>query len=330
MVHPMNDMSAKTQPSHYVIEAQNVFYEYPGKQALRDVSFTIRAGSITALVGPNGAGKTTLMRCIAALEDPFSGTLLVDGLDTATNPREVHERIGYLSDFFGLYDGLTLRQSLHYAAGLHGIPEPEQPRIIEELVQRIGLGNLLDKEVGNLSRGQRQRAGIAQAVIHKPKLLLLDEPAAGLDPEARVTLSKLFLALQAEGMTLVVSSHILSELEDYCTDMLYLRDGAVLDHRKAEAKEGHGLDGEGHLIITLTEAAEAYAEKVKSMAGVSQISLSGQTITCAFSPDAVARKDLLKLLVKQGIPVCGMEYKRKRLQDVYMEFAEGDGNATVA
>lgn len=313
--------------SGIIIEASDVNYEYPGKRALKDVSVTIREGSITALVGPNGAGKTTLMRCIAALDEPFSGTIRVSGCDTVQHPREVHRQIGYLSDFFGLYEGLTMRQSLMYVAGLHRIPPHAIAAEIASVAERLGLTALLDRAVTDMSRGQRQRVGIAQAILHRPKVLLLDEPAAGLDPEARAGLSKLFLSLRDEGMTLMVSSHILSELEDYCTEMLYLRDGRVLDHRQAKPQEAEAAE----LIIELSEPVlPGHSEKLAAQSGVSEVQAEGQALRCRFVGGKEARAGLIKALVNAGLPICGLQAQKKRLQDVYMELVTEDGHAPGA
>jgi ABC-2 type transport system ATP-binding protein len=197
-----------------MIEVSGLVFEYPGQRALDGVSLSIQAGAITALVGPNGAGKTTLLRLIAALETPYDGQVTIDGLDTRDQPRAIHERLGYLPDFFGLYDALSVRRCLFYAARAHGIGAGEAGAAAEAAAARVGLSDRLGQAAGSLSRGLRQRLAIAQAIVHDPKVLLLDEPAAGLDPQARRDLSRLLLELRDGGMTLVVSSHILAELED--------------------------------------------------------------------------------------------------------------------
>lgn len=299
-----------------MIEVDAVTYEYPGKCALKEVSFAIPQGSVTALVGPNGAGKTTLMRCLAALDKPFSGAIRIGGVDAVEHPREIHQMIGYLSDFFGLYDDLTVRQSLTYAGALHAIPEAEIPARVEKTARRLGLGQYLDTASGALSRGLRQRLGIAQAFIHEPKILLLDEPASGLDPEARLSLSKLFLELRDEGVTLIVSSHILSELEDYCTDMLLLRDGALVEHTAAKAvsAEEAGI----MLAVQFTEPAESFMALVESHASVSGLSCEAQVMHCTFTGGPEELQALLSHLVKKKAPVCGFTPSKRRLQDIYM------------
>ena len=214
-MHHDGDHRARPSP---LVAVERLVYEYPTARALDEVSFVIERGSITALVGPNGAGKTTLMRCLAALQRPLSGAVEIDGYSTEEQPREVHRSVGYLSDFYGLYDQLTVEQTLRYAAARHGIEEDTALSVAE----RVGLAERLHVAADALSRGLRQRLAIASAILHKPMLLILDEPAAGLDPQARVDLSGLFMDLRAQGMTLIVSSHILSELEDYATDVLMM------------------------------------------------------------------------------------------------------------
>lgn len=213
-----------------MISVNNLTFDYPGKRALQHVSFSIEPGSITALVGPNGAGKSTLMRCIAALETPSSGSIHVDGLDVLENPREAHALMGYLPDVFGLYGELSVEQCLRYHAMVQKISKQDQKAAVERVAIRMQIQDLLFQEVKTLSRGQLQRLAIAQAIIHHPKVLILDEPASGLDPEARSHLSQLLILLAKEGITMLVSSHILAELEDYCTHMLVLRDGRIVKH----------------------------------------------------------------------------------------------------
>lgn len=196
-----------------MIEVKNLIFEYPTKRALHDVSCVIKTGSITALVGPNGAGKTTLIRCIVGLHGPFSGQVLFDGVDVHEHPRDCHRRMAYLSDFFGVYEQLTVRQCLTYTARAYGVSGDQVRTVVEAAAERLKLTDRMREKAGALSRGLRQRLAIAQAIVHEPEFLVLDEPASGLDPEARQSLSMLLIGLRDAGMTLLVSSHILAELE---------------------------------------------------------------------------------------------------------------------
>jgi ABC-2 type transport system ATP-binding protein len=226
-----------TQNNTPMIRVRQVVYDYPGHRALDEVSFDLPAASVTALVGPNGAGKTTLLRSMAALEEPMYGHIVIDGLDIWETPRLAHRLMGYLPDHFGLYQELSAWRCLLHAAWARGMETGAAEAAARWAAKQVGLLPQLDMLAGALSRGQRQRLALAQTIVHKPKVLLLDEPASGLDPEARADLSRLMKSLAAEGMTLLISSHILAELEDYCTAMLVLEQGKLLAHQRLDARE---------------------------------------------------------------------------------------------
>lgn len=297
-----------------MINVEHLFYEYPRNRALDNVSFTIPVGSITALVGPNGAGKTTLMRCIAGLDEPFSGKISVFGMDVAEYPRQVHTELGYLSDFFGLYNDLTIEQCLTFAARIHQLTDEKIKERVQLVTDLLELAPYFTKKAATLSRGWRQRLGIAQAIIHRPRLLLLDEPASGLDPEARITLSLLFRTLRDEGMTLLVSSHILAELEDYCTDMLVLREGRVVEHSIAtsSSKENNIVE------ISFLDSADIFIAQIQSMEMVINPTLEEQKIRFIFSGNEEEQHFLLKNLINLGAKINSFSVQRSRLQDVYM------------
>lgn len=225
-----------------MISVQHLTFDYPGKRALHHVSFSIEPGSITALVGPNGAGKSTLLRCLAGLSLPIHGTLKVDGLDVLQHPREIHLKMGYLPDVYGIYEDLTVEQCLLYHGLAQNIPSEKCHEQVVKVAERMQILELLPQKAGTLSRGQIQRLAIAQTIIHHPKVLLLDEPASGLDPEARDHLSQLLIYLSGEGITIIVSSHILTELEDYSTHMMILRDGFLVKHCEVEGSEKRMMD----------------------------------------------------------------------------------------
>lgn len=292
-----------------MIQVDNLSFEYPTTRALDEVTFHIPAHSITALVGPNGAGKTTLLRCLAALERPFAGNVQVDGLDTQEEPRAVHRTMGYLSDFFGLYDELTVRQSLGYMGRAHGVPEER----VAKAIQRVGLDEYAEVKGGELSRGLRQRLAIGKAILHEPKVLLLDEPASGLDPEARISLGELFLELRDAGMTLLVSSHILAELDQYATDILILRSGRILEHRSVNRADHTEM-----LQMELLEPDPRLEELLSDQAGVSELSISGGGAEFRFAGDAADRHRLLRELLKGGLAVCSFTTRRANLQETYL------------
>lgn len=314
-----------------MIEVSQLVFEYPGHRALDGVSLSIAAGSVTALVGPNGAGKSTLMRCIAGLEQPLSGHIRVKGLSVEEQPREVHRHLGYLSDFYGLYDRLSVMRCLQYSALSMGVAPGDVDVRVRQVAAQLGLTELLHRHPTELSRGQRQRVAIGQAIVHQPGVLLLDEPASGLDPDARSSLSTLFRQLQAQGMTLIVSSHILSELDEYCTHILSIRNGRIESHEALNPhSEGQpAAAGQPPQLYALevaveqSEGLEARLRQALLSTSVQDFDTTGRRPIQLWLPAAAsARAQWLTQLVQAGIPVAALYPVRERLQDRYARTAQ--------
>jgi ABC-2 type transport system ATP-binding protein len=302
-----------------MIHVNGLIFDYLGHRALHGVSIDIPKGTVTALVGPNGAGKSTLMRCIAGLDMPLSGHITVGGIDVQEHPRKAHTKLGYLSDFFGLYQDLTVAQCLTYAAASQRIPEHLVADRVKEVASNLGISEKLNSLASNLSRGQRQRVAIGQSIVHMPEVLLLDEPASGLDPEARADLSLLFRKLQAQGMTLVVSSHILSELDEYCTHILSIRDGRVSKHDSL-ATTANGAEGALKTLLSIKIASPApQLEALLAGYEVVHLDLTASTQTTLYMPanDMAARVELLAKLTGAAVPVFSFTEVRTSLQASY-------------
>ena len=297
-----------------LIQVTDLIFEYPGFRALNKISFTIEKGSITALVGPNGAGKTTLMRCLAALEQPLSGSIEVDGIDVLEYPRQCHRKLGYLSDFFGLYDRLTVRQILRFIAGAQGIPASDWEQAVERVSRQLQIHDRLEAKPNELSRGLRQRVAIAQAIIHQPQVVLLDEPASGLDPEARYALADLFLDLQRQGMTLLVSSHILAELESYSSHMLILREGRIIEHVNIRQ---HHPDKTLYRLV-LAHPDERLAHYLADFSDLDRLKIESNLAIFEMEINPERHHQLLKTLFDQGLPVCEFAPAQTHLQDTYL------------
>jgi len=298
-----------------VIEVSNLNYEYPGKLALDDVSFSIQKQSITALVGPNGAGKTTLLTCMAALARPISGSVLVDGEDIFVEPRKYHQKIGYLADVFGLYEDLTVMQCLKYVGLAHNIHEDKIQRCIEETASLVEIESYLHKKAKTMSRGYRQRLAIGQTLIHDPQILFLDEPSSGLDPDARYQFSNLLLKLSNEGKTIIVSSHILSELEDYATHMLVIKEGKIQENTRIYQPDS---SKKRRLILTLAEFFKGTENLLQNSEAVFEVQGGELCFEFLFDGDAYAQHRLLKQLIEKGMPICGIADSKMDLQDIYI------------
>ena len=222
-----------------MLVAENVSYSYWGQErpAVDGAGVSVAPGSVVALVGPNGAGKTTLIHCLAGLFDPQAGRVLRDGADIRGGLRRHRARTGFLSEHYGLYSGLTARQSLEYAAQsrARAVTELLSPAARSEAIEKVAeecqVAELLNKDLDSLSRGQRQLLAIAEVEVSHPPLLLLDEPASGLDPDHRERLAAWLGRLGAAGRAVLVSSHILAELEEYATDLVVMHEGATLPQR---------------------------------------------------------------------------------------------------
>ena len=282
-----------------MINVQHLDFYYGNTQALYDVSVELPQGSITGLIGPNGAGKSTLMRCMAGLEIPTSGDVLLDGLPILDNPRDSFSKLGYLPDFFGLPDGLSVIQCLTYAAKSRGIPDARLPDLLLETVRLLNLEHKLYAKVSDLSRGQKQRVGIGQVIIHRPKFLLLDEPASGLDPEARHELSLLLLKLKDEGMSILVSSHILSELDEYCSHMLVIKGGRV----QAFQSVNDDVNEDQTVSLQFVGLDESIFERVHNTEGVKKAEWSNHVVTVVLDAGEEARAALLRKLFEQNLPL---------------------------
>lgn len=302
-----------------MILIENLIYEYPQKRVLKNISFSIPRGAVCALVGPNGAGKSTLLRCIAGLDLPLSGSVRVHGIDVIDNPRLAHTFMGFLPDDFGLYDQLTVRQALLFIARSHNIPENDLQSRIAEVADKTRLHDLLDQRGGTLSRGQRQRVGLAKAIMNRPPVLLLDEPASGLDPDARIHISQLMKVLAKDGTTILVSSHILAELEDYCTSMLVIKDGQILDHVGIGEDMGRKADSI-EMEIRAIETADFVLSVLKSQITPANPRIEQDLIV--FDVDGEDKLPaLLRLLLERGVNVTHFAQRERKLQDHYKHIA---------
>jgi len=296
------------------MQVELLCFEYPGTRALDDVSCSIAENSITALVGPNGAGKSTLMRCMAALSTPLSGHIYLGEKDITLDAREAHRHIGYLSDFFGLYEELTVKQCIAFHAAAHGAATTAIEQMTNQAAERLGLADRMQQKASELSRGLRQRLAIAQAIVHEPKLLLLDEPASGLDPEARHALATLFRELRSQGMTLVVSSHILAELDEYSTHMLMMKGGKIVSQDVIGEVDENTCD----IRLVLSENHMNLHQMLSAIAGVTILEGDEHQLLFRFSSSLSKQHDLLKHFISQGLPVAAFGQEKRDMHETYL------------
>ncbi|MCX7161108.1 MAG: ABC transporter ATP-binding protein, partial [Proteobacteria bacterium] len=252
---------------------------------------------------------------------PLLGSIHVAGVDVLEEPRAVHRRIGYLSDFYGLYDALTVRQCFAHAAASHGVADEALEAAVVRTAERLGLGELLARRAAELSRGQRQRVAIGQALIHDPQVLMLDEPASGLDPEARHSLAVLFTRLAGEGMTLLVSSHILAELDEYSTHMLVMRQGRIIESKAL----GESVPGAQLVHVAFAREVPGLAQALGSIAGVRVVEAGASEATLEIAGDRGRQGEVLRELVLAGLPVSAFAEARENLHQSYLRTVARSG-----
>jgi len=295
------------------------------------VNLEVPAGEVFGLVGPNGAGKSTTLKMICGLLLPTSGRVLVNNVDVELHRETAQRYIGYLSDFFSLYDELTVTEYLQYFARAYKLPTDSIPGRITDVVLHVGLESKRDAAIAGLSRGMKQRLGIARAVIHDPALLVLDEPAAGLDPKARHDLKQLLRAFQGRGRTIVITSHVLPDLEEICTSIGILEKGHLIRVGKIEEilQSGPGPEAGGAtaprvIRIRLSTPGFALESWLAARTGVSRVAASRMGTLFEFAGSDADMSELVTALVTAGAPLAAVEQPGLSLEEAYTRIAKGE------
>jgi ABC-2 type transport system ATP-binding protein len=288
-----------------MIEVEALHKRFGGQVALDEVDFTVPRGEIFGFVGPNGAGKTTTIRILATLTAPDAGTAMIGGVPVADDPHAVRELIGYMPDFFGVYDRLTAQEYLEFYAACHDVPHRRRRTVTRELLELVDLGDRAGDQVDTLSRGMKQRLCLARALVHDPQVLLLDEPASGLDPRARIEMRELIRELRRMGKTILVSSHILPELEELCTWVGFIDHGRMVAAGPMADVRNRVLAGR-RLRVELVEADDekllAARDQIDGRVGVISVDLVERGLEVAVEEE-FADQDLLLELVRAGVAV---------------------------
>ncbi|PRY02647.1 ABC transporter ATP-binding protein [Allonocardiopsis opalescens] len=296
------------------IVARGIQRAFGRVQALRGVDLTVPYGEVTALVGPNGAGKTTLLLILATLLMHDDGGVSVAGHDPVEDPGAVRAKIGWMPDSFGVYDQLTTDEYLTFFADAYRLPAAAAARRIAELLELVHLTEYRHQPVHVLSRGQKQRLGVARSLVHEPEILLLDEPASGLDPRSRVELRDLLRGLAADGAAVLVSSHILAELSEMADRVVFVADGVTAgEHRLDELTPAtHRWRIQARDPDDLAEALSAFGVTATEAGGGHEVELDGD--------DAAA--DLLADLVTDGVRVTAFTPLGRTLEDAYLDLTD--------
>ena len=300
-----------------MIAVEGLTKAYGSRLALDHVSFEVPEREIFGFVGPNGAGKTTTLRILAALLEPTGGRAFIDGADVTREREKVHTRIGYMPDFFGVYDQLSVGEYLDFYAACYRQPKQRRQKIVDDLLALVGMTERKGQLVDTLSRGLKQRVCLARALVHDPAVLLLDEPASGLDPRARVEMREILKELQRMGKTIVISSHILPELTELCTMV------GIIDHGRMRATGSvrdviARLTSGRRLRITVIAEKDAAIEILEPLPAVKHVQAVNGTIEAEYEGDEVTASEILATLTGAGIRVSSFTPIDGGLEDAFL------------
>ena len=304
------------------IVVENLTKKYGPQRAVDNISFEVKTGEILGFLGPNGAGKTTTMKVITCFMAPTDGDVKVDGLSIHDDQDKIKKRIGYLPENNPLYHDMGVLEYLEFIAELQGVPKDKIPVRIAEMVKVCGLNVEKHKKIGELSKGYRQRVGLAQAMIHDPEILILDEPTTGLDPNQIVEIRKLIRELGRE-KTVILSTHILPEVEATCDRILIINDGKIVADGTSDALRKQS-QGQEVLRVQITEAPEkdkviTELQKLENVAMVDPVDDMEDTYLINSANDQSSRRDIFKLCVKKKWVLTEMTPIETKLEDVFRQ-----------
>ncbi len=308
--------------SSHVIQALGLTKKYGNFYAVQSLDLALDEGDVFGFIGPNGAGKTTTMRMLATLLDPTSGEAYICGNSIYEQPREIRRLVGYMPDFFGVYDDMKVIEYLEFFAATYRIPSEKREDICEKVLDLVDLTFKRDNMANTLSRGQTQRLGLARVLVHDPQVLLLDEPASGLDPRARIKIRELIKRLQAMGKTIMVSSHILPELADICNKIGIIERGELIVNEKVSEVMQRirqksvlkiGLVGDLGAAVKLL-ASHPLVQQVEERNGLLAVSLVG---------DVADYTELPRVLIEAGFGLTLFQEEEMNLETAFMLLTEG-------
>lgn len=305
-----------------MIELDAISRWFGDTHAVDNVSFAVPRGSVFGYIGPNGAGKTTTMRILATLEIPSEGDARIEGLSSVNDPDRVRARLGFMPDAFGTYRNTNCAEYLDFYARSHGLVGRDRTARMRWVMDFTGLRALADKPINGLSKGMRQRLCLGRALIHDPAVLILDEPAAGLDPRARIELRKIIRTLAADGKTILVSSHILTELAEMCDRVGIIEQGRLLATGTVDEIRGD-QSANRSVCVELLDSPEAALAILKSNEIVSGLRVDGFRVHFMINGDRSSHASVLKSLTDAGLPVVQFRSEDKSLEDVFLSVTRG-------
>jgi ABC-2 type transport system ATP-binding protein len=308
-----------------MIELKRLHRFFGRTKAVNDISFQVKRGQVFGYIGPNGAGKTTSMRILATLELPTFGDAFVDGFSVIDDPDRVRRRLGFMPDYFGIYPNVNVREYLDFFARAYGLRGTERTRALNYVMDFTELDKLALKPMSALSKGMKQRLCLGRTMIHDPGVLVLDEPAAGLDPRARIQLREMIRRLADDGKTILISSHILTELAEMCDVVGIIEQGRMLAVGSVqEIQHGHtGVQTRAWVRVRVLGGADGLSNWLAERTDVHELQHDGDHVSFAHDGQDQAHAELLREIVTAGFAVAAFGSQTKSLEEVFMQVTEG-------
>ncbi len=302
----------------YIIETKDLTKRYDGAPVVDGLNLHVKEGEIFGLLGPNGAGKTTTILMLLGLTEPSSGEANVCGYNPTHRPLQVKRVTGYMPEKVGFYDNLTARENLHFIGDLNNIPEKEVKDRADELMKAVGISEVADEKVGKFSKGMKQRLGIADVLIKNPKLAILDEPTAGLDPDGILHITDLIAGLPKLGTSVILSSHQLYQVQKVCQSVAIIAKGKLVVEGSIAELSKKAAAGRCEIEVETKQPTSELVENIKKLNGVTRVDINGDTLlVCA---DTDLRPDLAKVVVQSNLPLIQMKIQQMSLDDIYMKY----------
>jgi len=305
-----------------MIETKNLTKNYGNLTAVDDLNLTIRDGDIFGFIGPNGAGKTTTMRILVTLLEPTRGKASINGLDVRRHGKKVRRLVGYMPDFMGVYDDLKVFEYLEFFAAAFGIERKKRKSIVEGVLELTDLQSKRSVTVDSLSRGMQQRLGLARVLIHDPKVLILDEPASGLDPRARIEIRELLRELKRMGKTIMISSHILSELEEICDHIGIIEHGRLVFSGTLEEILSR-LGIQSKVRVRVANNQDKAVELLTALPQIRQVQVFGDYIAVTFREGKDGDGIIARTLVNADLDIVSIQPERLKLDDAFLQLTKG-------
>jgi ABC-2 type transport system ATP-binding protein len=304
------------------VQIRNLTVSYGTLKAVRGISFEIPQGDVFGFIGPNGAGKSTTIKVLATLIRPDAGIVKIDGISVPDNPMTIRRKIGYMPDYFGTYEDLTAAEYLHFFAAAYQLPRADRERTIADVLQLTDLSHKADAAVDSLSRGMKQRLGLARVLLHDPDLLLLDEPASGLDPRARIEVRELLKALKAMGKTIIISSHILHELAQFCTRIGIVEAGQLV--AEGSLDEIYSQLGLLQVIhVQVLNLDDSLLEKIRKLNGVESVEQQADRVAIRMRATETGAELLLDDMMRLGCRIRMFQPEAMDMETAFMKLTEG-------